>query len=73
MAPRGRHALRPRWRRHAPVEEPPPEPRIFSDDGLPVFVVPHGDFVACSYTGCGTLRLLDDVVAKAPCTGCGRV
>jgi hypothetical protein len=55
------------------MEEPPPEPRLFSDDGLPVFVVPQADFMACTYTGCGALRLLDDVVAGAPCAACGRV
>ncbi|MBL7547631.1 hypothetical protein I6A60_07050 [Frankia sp. AgB1.9] len=71
--PAGRHARRPRWRRREPADAPTPEPRIFSDDGLPVFVVPHGDFVACSYAGCGALRLVEDVAAKAPCSACGRL
>lgn len=74
MAPASRrHGLRPRWRRRAPVEEPGPEPRLYSEDGLPVFIVPNGDFVACSYAGCGALRPIDEVAAKTPCTGCGRV
>jgi len=46
---------------------------LYSEDGLPVFIVPNGDFVACSYAGCGALRPIDEVAAKTPCTGCGRV